>query len=67
MGIDDTNSHVQSLEQGATDARLRSRFVPPKTAFVFAGGGSLGAVQAGMLRELTRRGVSADFVVGWER
>jgi NTE family protein len=64
MGIDDTNSHVQSLEQGATDARLRSSFVPPKTAFVFAGGGSLGAVQAGMLRELTRRGVSADFVVG---
>jgi NTE family protein len=62
MGIDDTNSHVQSLEQGATDARIRSGFV--QTAFVFAGGGSLGAVQAGMLRELTRRGVSADFVVG---
>ena len=40
------------------------RVRPPKTAFVFAGGGSLGAVQAGMLRELTRRGVSADFVVG---
>ena len=35
-----------------------------KTAFVFAGGGSLGAVQAGMLRELTRAGVKADFVVG---
>jgi NTE family protein len=35
-----------------------------KTAFVFAGGGSLGAVQVGMLRELTRRGVSAAFVVG---
>ena len=35
-----------------------------KTAFVFAGGGSLGAVQVGMLRELTRYGVSADFVVG---
>ena len=35
-----------------------------KTAFVFAGGGSLGAVQVGMLRELTRSGVSADFVVG---
>jgi NTE family protein len=65
MGVDDTDSHVQSLEPGATDARLRSSgFVPPKTAFVFAGGGSLGAVQAGMLRELTRHGVSADFVVG---
>jgi NTE family protein len=36
----------------------------PKTAFVFAGGDSLGAVQVGMLRELTRSGVSADFVVG---
>jgi NTE family protein len=35
-----------------------------KTAFVFAGGGSLGAVQVGMLRELTRYGVNADFAVG---
>jgi len=35
-----------------------------KTAFVFAGGGSLGAVQVGMLRELMRAGVNADFVVG---
>jgi NTE family protein len=35
-----------------------------RTAFVFAGGGSLGAVQVGMLRELMRAGVSADFVVG---
>ena len=64
MGTDDTDGHGQSLEPGATDARLRGGFVPQKTAFVFAGGGSLGAVQVGMLRELTRRGVSADFVVG---
>ena len=35
-----------------------------KTAFVFAGGGSLGAVQVGMLRELMRHGLDADFVVG---
>ena len=35
-----------------------------RTAFVFAGGGSLGAVQVGMLRELTRAGIKADFVVG---
>jgi NTE family protein len=34
------------------------------TAFVFAGGGSLGAVQVGMLRELIHAGVSADLVVG---
>ena len=35
-----------------------------RTAFVFAGGGSLGAVQVGMLRELMHAGVSADLVVG---
>ncbi len=35
-----------------------------KTAFVFAGGGSLGAVQVGMLRALMHAGVGADFVVG---
>jgi NTE family protein len=35
-----------------------------KTAFVFAGGGSLGAVQVGMLRVLTARGLTPDMVVG---
>ena len=35
-----------------------------KTAFVFTGGGSLGAAQVGILRELTHIGVSAQFVVG---
>ena len=35
-----------------------------KTAFVFAGGGSLGAVQVGMLRVLLANGVQPDFVVG---
>jgi NTE family protein len=34
------------------------------TAFVFAGGGSLGAVQVGMMLSLARRGVHADMVVG---
>ena len=34
------------------------------TAFVFAGGGSLGAVQVGMLHELMAHGVHPDFVVG---
>jgi NTE family protein len=37
---------------------------PRTTAFVFAGGGSLGAIQAGMLRALTDAGVKADLVVG---
>ena len=31
-----------------------------RTAFVFAGGGTLGAVQVGMLRELMHAGVSAE-------
>jgi len=34
------------------------------TALVFAGGGSLGAIEVGMLRALTAAGVTADFVVG---
>ncbi len=35
-----------------------------RTAFVLAGGGSLGAVQVGMLKALTRQRVVPDFVVG---
>jgi NTE family protein len=35
-----------------------------KTAFVFAGGGSFGAVQVGMLQSLAAHGISADMVVG---
>ena len=34
------------------------------TAFVLAGGGSLGAVQVGMLKALVAHGVQADMVVG---
>jgi NTE family protein len=34
------------------------------TAFVFAGGGSLGAIEVGMLRELLVRGEHPGFVVG---
>ena len=36
----------------------------PRTAFVLAGGGSLGAVQVGMLHALVARGIAADMVVG---
>ena len=36
----------------------------PKTAFVFAGGGSFGAVQVGMMQSLTSHGVAADMAVG---
>jgi len=35
-----------------------------KTAFVFAGGGSFGSIQVGMLRALAAQGVTADMVVG---
>jgi NTE family protein len=35
-----------------------------RTAFVFAGGGSLGAVQVGMLKALMRMKVVPDFIVG---
>ena len=37
---------------------------PAKTAFVFAGGGSFGAIQVGMMHALAAHGVSADMVVG---
>ncbi|MEA2927861.1 MAG: hypothetical protein QOG38_289 [Hyphomicrobiales bacterium] len=36
----------------------------PKTAFVFAGGGSFGAIQVGMLHALASHGVAADMVFG---
>ncbi|MBA2881459.1 NTE family protein [Desulfosalsimonas propionicica] len=35
-----------------------------KTAFVFAGGGSLGAIQVGMLKAIIRTGIIPDFLVG---
>lgn len=35
-----------------------------KTALIFAGGGSLGAIQVGMLKALTIHGVQADLLVG---
>ena len=34
------------------------------TAFVLSGGGSLGAVQVGMLQALAERGVEPDLLVG---
>jgi len=37
---------------------------PPRTAFVLAGGGSLGALQVGMLAEILKAGERPDFIVG---
>ena len=36
----------------------------PKTAFIFAGGGSFGAIHVGMLHSLASHGITADMVVG---
>ena len=35
-----------------------------KTAFIFAGGGSFGAIHVGMLHSLASYGITADMVVG---
>jgi NTE family protein len=43
---------------------VRDEIGPAKTAFVFAGGGSFGAIQVGMLHSLAAHGVAADMVVG---
>ena len=43
---------------------MSSDVARPRTAFVFAGGGSFGAIQVGMLRSLAGRGITADMVVG---
>jgi NTE family protein len=43
---------------------VRGQIGDTKTAFVFAGGGSFGAIQVGMLHSLAAHGISADMVVG---
>jgi NTE family protein len=43
---------------------VRDQIGQAKTAFVFAGGGSFGAIQVGMLHSLVAHGIAADMVVG---
>jgi NTE family protein len=43
---------------------VRDEIGRTKTAFVFAGGGSFGAIQVGMLHSLAAHGIIADMVVG---
>src|ERR1700680_16262 len=51
--------------RGANEAlSVANQIGPAKTAFVFAGGGSFGAIQVGMMHALAANGVSADMVVG---
>ena len=55
---------------GANDTRrvellpILSNRAQPKTAFVFAGGGSFGVIQVGMLHALAAHGIVADVVFG---
>ena len=63
-------SAVRSRWDATRATRARTRTDPDapapvhRTAFVLAGGGSRGAVQVGMLGELTDRGIRADRVFG---
>jgi NTE family protein len=50
--------------QGETVLSASTQDDRVKTAFVFAGGGSFGAIQVGMLHALVANGVAADMVVG---
>src|ERR1700753_2340658 len=50
--------------RGKTSLSASTQDGAAKTAFVFAGGGSFGAVQVGMLHALVASGVTADMVVG---
>ena len=43
---------------------MSSHDAQSRTAFVFAGGGSFGAIHVGMLHSLASRGIAADMVVG---
>jgi NTE family protein len=54
-------SSIRSTLSGSPDGAAHRA---PLTAFVFAGGGSLGAIEVGMLRELLNRDESPDCVVG---
>jgi predicted acylesterase/phospholipase RssA len=55
MSTIDTNPLRQSVMRD---------FSSPVTPFALAGGASLGAMQAGMLRALYERGITADLLVG---
>ena len=54
---------MTAVGRSTTAAADRSG-VAPLTAFVFAGGSSLGAMQAGMLQALYERGIVPDLLVG---
>ena len=49
-----------NVEAYSSNRQIRDR----RLAFVFAGGGSFGAIQVGMMQALAAHGVAADLVVG---
>jgi len=58
---------ARASDSPATGVNLLSASGSPgqsKTAFVFAGGGSFGAIQVGMMQSLASHGIGADMVVG---
>jgi len=56
---------MPTATQGSEQAlSVLEQIGPVKTAFVFAGGGSFGAIQVGMLHSLAAHGITADMVVG---
>jgi NTE family protein len=48
----------------ARPAAARSPARAPRTAFVLAGGAALGAMQAGMVHALCKRGITPDLLIG---
>ncbi len=54
---------MSSIHSSGSDSQAKP-LRAPLTAFVFAGGGSLGAIEVGMLRELLKRGEHPGCVVG---
>jgi patatin-like phospholipase/antibiotic biosynthesis monooxygenase len=54
----------RSSREPADCARERGVTSQPRTAFVFAGGGSLSALQVGMLAEILEAGERPDLIVG---
>jgi NTE family protein len=52
------------LKVGRSSGKLANMTLQGPTAFVFAGGSSLGALQVGMLKALVSRGIVPDFVAG---
>jgi NTE family protein len=53
-----------SVRGSETNLSVSDQTGSAKTAFVFAGGGSFGAIQVGMMHSLAKHGITADMVVG---